>query len=88
MLGTTAYLVILGVSISALFGVHWMAMLAGATALASISLVEHRHYRSRFAAVGMSDVFRSFALSNVGVSLVAASAAYLLGSGVRLVAFG
>ncbi|MBA4172257.1 MAG: hypothetical protein C0511_06290 [Hyphomicrobium sp.] len=84
MLGLMAYFVILAVSLAALFGASWLVIILGALALSAISLFEHRHYHVRFAAVSMSDVFATFALSNVGVSCVSAVAAFILGSGTRL----
>ena len=79
VLGAAAYSVILLISIAGLFGLHWLTLLLGSSALALISFVEHRQYQTRFAAVGMSDVFQTFALSNVATSIVAATASYALG---------
>lgn len=59
----------------------------GSLVLWSISLYEHRRYRARFATIGMSDVFQTFAVSNIAVSAVACGAAYLLGCAVRQIAF-
>ena len=86
MCSVIAYLTILGTAVGGLFGAPWFALIVGAVALFIVTLVEHHHFRVRFSAVGMSDVYQSFALSNVGTSLIAATAAYLLGSVVRLVA--
>ena len=88
MLGALAYMAILAVSITGLFGIHWSALLLGACALTLISLLEHRQYRARFAAVGMSDVFQTFAMSNAGTSLIAATAAYVLGRAVGMLVLG
>jgi hypothetical protein len=82
-----AFLAIFGTANAALFGLPWPALFVGAVTLAAISFVEHRRYRARFASVGMSEVFQSFAVSNGGVSLVACAGAYALGSVVRHIAF-
>lgn len=78
-----AFTLILATATAALLGASWPAVVACALALTLISLIEHRRYRARFAAVGMSEVFRTFALSNAGVSLVSATCAYGLGLLVR-----
>jgi len=83
----TAFFAILGTAICALVGVPWFGLIAGVSVLALLTMAEHREYRSRFAAVGMSDVYRAFAWSNVGTSLGAACAASGLGMAVRLIAF-
>jgi hypothetical protein len=88
MLGATAYTIILLTSTAGLFGVGWYALLVGAIALASVSMIEHRHYRARFAAVGRGDVFRSFTISNMGTCMSAATAAFVLGRAVRFVTLG
>jgi hypothetical protein len=84
MLGTVAYITILGTAIGGLFAIHWAILLPAACALSLISLYEHRQYRARFAAVGLADVFQTFAMANVGTSLVASAAAYALGRAVGL----
>ena len=87
MTQTIAFLVILATSVAALFGVHWTICVASGLILALISLYEHRQYRARFAAVGMTEVFQSFAFSNAGVGLVAATLAFGLGTSVRFFVF-
>jgi hypothetical protein len=87
MCAIIAYLTILGTAVSALFGAPWLGLFAGAAMLSAISIIEHFHLHARFSAAGMADIYQSFTLSNVGTSLVAATAAYVLGSAVRLVAF-
>lgn len=87
MCSMMAYLAILGTAVSALFGAPWLGLVAGAVVLSTISIIEHFHLRARFSAAGMSEIYQSFALSNLGTSAVAATAAYALGSAVRLVAF-
>ena len=82
-----AFFMIFGTATAALFGLPWPTLFVTALGLTAISLIEHRRYQLRFAAVGMADVFQSFAISNAGVSLVACSGAYALGSIVRHVAF-
>lgn len=64
-----------------------MVLILGTGVLTTISMIEHRQLQTRFAAVGMSATYHSFALSNVATSLVASIAAYLLGVVIRLVAF-
>jgi len=81
-----AFLVIFCTANAALFGIGWPSVLVGALFLSGVSLYEHRRYCARFAAVGMADVFQTFAISNVGVSVAACGAAYLLGSIVRQIA--
>ena len=83
----TAFITILATAIAGLFGVSWVALILGAAALSTVSLVEHHHYRARFSAAGLSDVYQSFALSNIGTSLLASTAAYAMGVIVRFVAF-
>ena len=87
MMQILAFLVVFGTANAALFGLPWPTLLIGALTLSAISLAEHRRYRARFAAVGMSDVFQTFAVSNSGASLIACVGAYALGSLVRLVVF-
>lgn len=70
-----------------LFGLAWPSILVGSLILWSISLYEHRRYRARFAVIGMTDIFQTFAISNAGVSVVACGGAYLLGCIVRQIAF-
>lgn len=88
MLGTVAYMAILGTAIGGLLAIHWSILLPAAFALFLISLFEHRQYRARFAAVGLADVFQTFAMSNIGTSLVASAAAYALGRAVGLLLLG
>ena len=82
-----AFFAIFGTAVCALLGLPWLGLVVGAAVLALLSMTEHRDYRSRFAAVGMADVYRAFAWSNVGTSIVAAGAASGMGMVVRLVAF-
>ena len=88
MCSMIAYLTILGTAICALFGAPWLALVAGAVMLSAVSIVEHYHLRARFSAVGMSDLYTSFSMSNLSTSLVAATSAFALGSVVRMIAFG
>ena len=87
MTASTAFLVIFTTAIFGLLGAQWVILIPSAGALTLISMFEHRQYQLRFAAIGMADIFKTFAISNAGVSLVAAVAAYGLGAAVRLLAF-
>ena len=86
MCAVVSFIAILGTSIGALFGQSLLALIFGTIVLATTSFVEHYHYRSRFTSAGLSDVYRSFTLANVGTSFVAAAAAFGMGSAVRLIA--
>lgn len=86
MLGSVTYLVILAMSVAGLLGSPLTVAAIGASILAAISLFEHRRYMQRFAAVQMSDVITTFALSNVAVSIVSSVAAFALGAALRFVA--
>lgn len=86
MCALTAYLAILGTAIAGLFGASWLALVVGSALLTLVSLIEHRNWRTRFVAAGLADVYQSFALSNLGTSCVASTAAYGLGLSVRFLA--
>jgi energy-converting hydrogenase Eha subunit E len=53
-----------------------------------VSLFEHRRLQARFSAVGMSEIFQTFAISNAGVSFVATTCAYSMGFLVRAIMLG
>ena len=87
MVATMAFAIVFGTAVAALFAAPWSVVLVSALALALVSLFEHRRYQARFASVGMSQVFQSFALSNAAVGLIAAVSAYSLGLIVRTLMF-
>jgi hypothetical protein len=83
-----AFTSILAVAIAALAGLSWYVLLAGATSLSLISAFEQRRYRPRLAALGMAQQLPSAAMATLGNSLIAAAAAYALGTIVRFAMFG
>ncbi len=85
MTGALAYLIILATSIAGLFDTHWSALVAGALALSTVSLIEHGRFRARFAAIGHPGMSPQFSLSNVGACFVATTLAYALGMAVGAV---
>lgn len=78
-------MLILATSVAGLLGAPWPVLLASALALTTVSLFEHRRLQARFSAVGLSEVFQTFALSNAGVSFIATTCAYGLGIFVRTI---
>ena len=83
-----AFSLILATSCAGLLGAPWPILLASALALTMVSLFEHRRLQARFSAVGLADVFQTFAISNAGVSFIATICAYGMGLLVRAVMLG
>ncbi len=88
MRAATAYLTILATSVAGLLGAPWVFVIVGACLLSLLSFMQHRHYRARFAAVSMNDVYIGFEWGSVGASFASALASYILGLAVHYVMLG
>ena len=79
-----AYCSILAVAVAAFFGAPIWAMIPGAAILTAISLREQRQLSARFAAINASHVLDMANWQSVGDAVLASSAAWALGAGMRL----
>ena len=73
------YIIMFVTAFGALFGAPFWAALLGGTVLALIEVVEQDKLRSRFAAIGASDVLATAHLSALAVGWLAGTAAWCLG---------
>jgi hypothetical protein len=88
MTNLIAYCSLLAVGLGGYFGWPWFLLLASATVLAVIAILEQRQYRPRLAAIGMSDFLQTTAMASAAHALLASFAAYVVGLLVKSVFVG